>query len=122
MKSTLRNLLIIEDNPFIGKELVIVAEKISSIKAVRLTASLKEAISILDNNNYELIILDLKLPDGDGIELLSWLKEKQIKTKVFVFSTSKELKRSCLKYGAFAFYDKAKDFDTLIEALKKESL
>jgi DNA-binding NarL/FixJ family response regulator len=60
----------------------------------------------------------LKLPDGNGIQLLKLLKDKKIETKVFVFSISTELKRVCLKYGAFAFFDKAKGFDELIAALK----
>ena len=64
-----------------------------------------------------MIILDLNLPDGNGIELLKWVKEKQIETQVYVFSTSIELKRLCLKYGTFAFFDKAKDFNKLIETL-----
>jgi response regulator of citrate/malate metabolism len=65
------------------------------------------------------VILDLNLPNGNGIELLKWIKEKKAETKVFVFSASIELKQICLKYGAFAFFDKAKDFDELIKALKK---
>ena len=69
-----------------------------------------------------MIILDLNLPDGNGIELLKWVKEKQIETKVYVFSTSIELKLLCLKYGTFAFFDKAKDFNKLIETLKKTCL
>jgi len=118
LKSTLNSLLIVEDNPFIGAKIFNAANEISSIKDIQLTESLQEAISFLNDTNFELVILDLRLPDGNGIELLKWLKEKQTETKVFVFSISTELKRICLKYGAFAFFDKAKDFDELIEAIK----
>lgn len=114
----LKNLLIVEDNHFIGNELVKSAKEVSGIQDIRLTESLHEAISLLNNSNFGLVILDLSLPDGNGIELLKWLKEKQIEKKVFVFSASTELKRICLKYGAFAFFDKANDFDKVIEALK----
>lgn len=118
MKSNLKNLLIVEDNPFIGKSIVNMAKEVSSIGVIRLINSLQEAISVLDKTNFDLIILDLKLPDGNGIELLKWLKEKEIQTKVFVFSISTELKKTSLKYGAYAFFDKAQDSDKLIEALK----
>lgn len=118
MKSKLKNLLIVEDNPFIGKSVVNMAKEVSSIGDILLMNSLQNAISALVETNFELIILDLKLPDGSGIELLKWLTEKNIQTKVFVFSISKELKKTSLKYGAFAFFDKAKDSDKLIEALK----
>jgi response regulator of citrate/malate metabolism len=115
----LNNLLIVEDNFFIGKSVVSAVKKINSIGDVCLTESLQEAISFFDNNYFELVILDLKLPDGNGLELLKILKEKQIKTKVFVFSISKELKFFTLKNGASAFFDNATFFDDLFEAVKK---
>ena len=118
LKSILNNLLIVEDNPFIGKNIFNAAKEVSGIEHIYITESLQEATSFLNETNFKLVILDLNLPDGNGIELLKWLKEKKIESKVFVFSASTELKKICLKYGAFAFFDKASDFDELIEALK----
>lgn len=118
MKSPFYNLLIVEDNPFIGEKIVNAAKEVSGIKEIRLTASLQEAITFLNDTKVELVTLDLSLPDGNGIELLKWFKENKIDTKVFVFSTSKELKQICLRYGASAFFDKAKDFDELINTIK----
>ena len=119
LKSILNNLLIVEDNPFIGEKIFNAAKEVSGIEHIYITESLQEATSFLNETNFKLVILDLNLPDGNGIELLKWLKEKKIESKVFVFSASTELKKICLKYGAFAFFDKASDFDELIEALKK---
>ncbi|QOD62447.1 response regulator [Polaribacter haliotis] len=108
-----------EDNPYIGEEIVNAAKKVSGIKTIRLTKTLQEAISSLEENEYELVTLDLNLPDGNGIELLKWFTENKIKKKVFVFSTSTNLKEICLKYGAFAFFDKSKGFKDLIDNIKK---
>ncbi|PQJ68946.1 response regulator [Polaribacter butkevichii] len=117
MKSIKNNLLIVEDNSFVGKCITDAANEISSIGDIHVIESLQGAISLFEDTIFDLVILDLKLPDGHGIELLKILKEKQIETKVFVFSVSTELKTFCLKYGALAFFDKAKDFDKLIEAI-----
>ncbi|WP_158840121.1 response regulator [Polaribacter sp. L3A8] len=117
MKSILNNLLVVEDNTFIGECIVNAAKKNTSIKNIHLTESLQEAISFFDDTNFDLVILDLKLPDGSGIELLKTLKEKKIETRVYVFSVSIELKSYCLKYGVCTFFDKTKDFDKLIEAI-----
>ena len=118
LKLSLNNLLIVEDNSFIGKSVVTAAKKINGIGDVCLTESLQEAISFFENTYFDIVILDLKLPDGNGLELLKILKEKQIATKVFIFSISTELRFFTLKYGAHAFFDKATDFDDLIEAVK----
>ena len=85
MKSILNNLLIVEDNSFIGKNIINAVKEVSSINSISLTESLHEAISILENNHFEIVILDLKLPDGNGIQLLKLLKDKKIETKVLFF-------------------------------------
>lgn len=118
MSSKLNNLLIVEDNPFIKKEIFNATKEFNSIGEIYLTETIQKAISFISKNKFEIIILDLKLPDGSGIELLKFLKEKHIETKVFIFSMSTELKRICLKYGALAFFDKVKDFDKLLESVK----
>jgi response regulator of citrate/malate metabolism len=118
LKPTSNNLLIVEDNPYIGEKLVRSAKELNGFKEVCLAVSLQEAISFFNTTKFKLVVLDLNLPDGNGIELLTWCNERQIKTKFLVFSGSVELKRICLKYGAFAFFDKANGFDELIEALK----
>ena len=123
MKSILTNLLIVEDNSFIGNSLVDMAKEITTINTIRLTESIQEAISFFKENlTFELVILDLRLPDGSGIELLKMLKQAQIETKVFVFSISTELEKICLKNGAFAFFDKADGVDDLFAAIKQAQL
>lgn len=118
LDSTLTDLLIVEDNPFIGESIVNATKEYSGIGALHLTETLQEAISFLNVTNFGVIVLDLNLPDGSGLELLKIIKEKKIKTKVFVFSVNTELKNICLRYGASAFFDKANDFDKLIETIK----
>ena len=118
METQEKKVLIIEDN-------ALIAEGISKAISIenypikkKLTDKIKEAINLLNKNKFELIILDLSLPDGNGLEILKMLKEKKSKKKVLVFSTNIHLKRICLKYGAYAFFDKATDFDELINTSK----
>ena len=118
LKQELNKLLIVEDNLFIREVIFNTVKERSVIRDIDIVVSMQEAISFINNINYNLIILDLKLPDGNGIELLKKIKEEQIETKVLVFSISTELKQICLKYGAYAFFDKAKDFDKLIETIQ----
>lgn len=118
MEPILNNILIVEDNAFIGKSIFNAVKNVKGIGDVCLTETIEEALSFVNKSNFELVILDLNLPDGNGLEVLKKLKEKQIETKIFIFSTSIELKRICLKHGALAFFDKATDFDKLIQTIK----
>ena len=118
MNTELYNLLVIEDNAYIGEKIVNASKEIKKIKEVKLSTTLKDAFEFLSKIEFDKITLDLSLPDGNGIEILKWLKEKNIEKKVFVFSTNTELKQICLRYGATAFFDKANDFDNLINTIK----
>lgn len=44
------------------------------------------AVTKLHHTNYDLVILDRNLPDGDGIELLSVIEEQSLDTKTLVLS------------------------------------
>ncbi|WP_439129756.1 response regulator [Polaribacter sp.] len=109
-----KNLLLIEDDFHIGEKLYKSAQDLEVIKKANLCNNLQDGMTELTKKDYDIIILDLSLPDGNGIELLKWLKEKQIKVDVFVFSMNIELKKICLKNGAKKFYDKSRDFELLI--------
>ena len=122
LEKPIKKVLIVEDHPLIGKSIVDAINTINSVKSLQLTTSLHQAISLIDVNDFNLIILDLSLPDGNGLELLKLLKERKDKRKVLVFSTNTDLKNVCLKFGAYAFFDKANDFDELIETVKNKNI
>ena len=109
--------LVVEDDISIGEKKISETNNIDSISEVKLLTTIKDAKNTLDTNYFEIIVLDLNLPDGNGIQLLRWLKEKQIETKVLIFSINKELKRLCLQSGAHDFFDKSKDFDALLDTI-----
>lgn len=64
--------------------------------------TVKEGKEKIRNHNYDCVILDLNLPDGDGIALLEMIKEKQTDTGVIILSanSSLETKIAGLEIGA----------------------
>ena len=77
------SILLIEDNEYIVKGIKYLLEA-NNFK-VTITKSLKEAKSLIENK-YDLIILDLMLPDGDGLEFF----EKYLKNKTTLILTAKD--------------------------------
>ena len=68
------NILLIEDNEYIIKGIVYLLE--ANNYQVSIAKTLKEAEDLI-KNKYDLIILDLMLPDGDGLDFYNeYLKEK----------------------------------------------
>lgn len=72
----------------------------------------KEVLRELKNDLYDLMLLDLVIPEMSGIEVLRELKQnpeyKGVKVHVVVFSnlSSEEDRKQCLEYGADGFISK----------------
>lgn len=75
---------------------------------VEVSSSVKTAEGILRRQSFNLIISDLRLPDGDGIMLLSWLRERKITTPFFVMTGYADVQSAVLamKLGAMDYLQK----------------
>ena len=68
-----------------------------------------QGLELINNNNPDVIILDLKMPGVNGEEVLELIKSKQLKAKVIfvsAFDDGGKTKARMLEAGAFAFLDK----------------
>ncbi len=77
-------------------------------------------------HKFEMIILDLGLPDGDGYEICQSIRDNNIVTPVLILSAEQEtnVKIKCLKVGADDYLTKPFNTDELvarIEAITRRS-
>ena len=81
----------------------------------------KEALSKLKEGKIDLVILDLKLPDISGLEIMEWLTANKINTTVIVFSADKSINSAihALRYRAFEFLRKDCDPDDMLLAVER---
>lgn len=111
-------ILLVEDDIEIATRLMSKILALSNIDSVYHTTQIKEAISFLETTTPDLIILDLKLPDGNGMEILKKVKRNSSKIIVFMFSINSELRNICLRNGADKFFDKKEGSDKLLDSLR----
>lgn len=81
----------------------------------------KEALSVLDKEEPEVMVLDLKMPGIDGMQILRHIKEEHPKVEVIVMTGqgSEEDKERCMKLGAFAYLEKPVDVEILARIMRK---
>lgn len=111
-------ILVIEDEPVINKKIVKQLANLTNLDKIKSTTSIKESLELLDAFKFDIIILDLNLNDGNGIEVLSKVRKNNLGSLVYVFSICSELAKISLNKGATAFFDKSKGFDDLISTVK----
>jgi CheY-like chemotaxis protein/cytidylate kinase len=81
----------------------------------------ESALQILAEDEPEVMILDLKMPGINGLEVLRRVKEQRPEVEVIILTGhgSEEDRDTCLQLGAFAYLQKPVDIDTLTETLKQ---
>lgn len=79
------------------------------------------AIDFMERNPVDLILLDLKMPEHDGFDILKELENKDIKVKVIVLTAYADVKSAIdsAKMGACDFISKPYDFDELLITIRK---
>ncbi len=67
-----------------------------------------EAINLLQQNLYDVILLDIRMPKVDGVEVLKYIREHMPDAQVIMLTGVAELKLAveCMKLGAYDFIAK----------------
>lgn len=80
----------------------------------------KDAEYYIGIRNYDLVLTDWKLPDGDGIDLVAVAKQKssRIATVVISAKDDKECEIKALRAGADDYIKKPFDFDVLVARIE----
>ncbi len=81
----------------------------------------QEAINILGTKEFDLILLDIKMPNVDGFEVLKYAKEHCPKTKVVMLTGFADLKNAIesKKLGAEDFVSKPYDLVDLLTTVER---
>ena len=119
----MRKVLIIDDDPTFLMMLKTFLEKKNFITRGGISAN--DALNILRKEKFDIILLDFKLPDRNGIDLLRDIKELHHDTPVALMTSYADIKTAvqAIKMGAYDYVSKPINTDeilgTIEAALKK---
>jgi len=77
--------------------------------------NLEEGLSLLNEKNYDLILADLRLPDGSGMDLVKKVKKEGPETEVIIitaFASTETIKES-FELGVYDYIEKPFDINEL---------
>ncbi len=105
--------LIIDDEPDIC-ELLSITLKRMDLKTDT-CGDLNSARNLLESNAYDLCLTDMKLPDGNGLDLVDWMQKHVPSIPVAVITAHGNVESAvkALKLGAFDFVSKPLDLKDL---------
>jgi two-component system response regulator PilR (NtrC family) len=105
--------LIVDDEPDICELLAMTLERMNI--PAETCNDVTTARHMLEAREYSLCLTDMRLPDGDGLELVEWMQARGIETPVAVITAHGNVETAvrALKVGAFDFISKPLDLQAL---------
>ena len=117
---THHRILIVDDDDTIRKTLKAILE--DEGYTVDLAATGQEAIQKTEENTYDVALLDIRLPDMEGVELLKLIKDNVPKTRKIMLTGYPSMQNAiaALNKDADAYLVKPVDVEKLLNTIKNQ--
>ena len=113
-------ILIADDQELIRESLKIILSTNNEFEVIDTVGSGKEVVESIRRHIPDIILMDVRMPDMDGVQCTKFVKEVYPEIKVIVLTTfdDDEYIFSALKYGASGYLLKGVSLDELTSAIK----
>lgn len=118
---SLIKIMIVEDHSVTLKGTKLFLSHSPELEVIGEATTAKNLISLLEIEEPDIILVDISLPDMDGIQLTKKIKSNHPKIKIIIFSASseKETVIDSFKVGANGYLSKKNSMEEMIFAIKK---
>jgi len=88
---------------------------------VSTASSAKDAIKKIDEESFDAVVLDLMMPEMDGLETLKIMKEKNPDLQVILLTGHATVEKGieAMKLGAMDLIEKPADLATIVDRIKR---
>jgi DNA-binding NarL/FixJ family response regulator len=117
------NIFLVEDSPLVLERLTVMLGAIPGASIVGHASGVKKAIAGILASKPDVVVLDLKLDQGSGFEVLSAVHERAPGIDVYMLSNfaSEPYRRHAERLGARGFFDKTSEFERVRDVVAERS-
>lgn len=118
--------LLVEDSKLIRETLINMLSSTQNLVMKAYADTQKNAIALLDHQQFDMLLVDIELADGNGFEVIKYVVAQTFISKppvlMMLTNHAHPQYRSFAKHlGVKYFFDKSLDFDLAIETIEKEA-
>jgi DNA-binding NarL/FixJ family response regulator len=119
-KSVTMRIFIADDSAIVRERLI---EMLSDLKGVEIIGQAGEGLEALNSIQKlkpDVVILDIQMPNGNGIDVLQKIKKKRRRPILIILTNYSDsaYRTKCMDAGADFFFDKSTEFDEVIKVLR----
>jgi DNA-binding NarL/FixJ family response regulator len=113
-------LALVDDHPIVLNGLQAALATINEIEVVVQGSSIADARAILEREDIDVVLLDVRLPDGNGIELLA-RPDRPVRPAIIVLSSfrNRQYVAAAIRFGAQGFLLKSTPLPELVDAIRR---
>ena len=88
--------------------------------AIEIAADLNQAFKLVEKQVYELLLIDYRLPDGTGLDLLKHVRNKGLQVPIIIMTSFNDVRTAVksIQLGAFDYITKPINPDELFMVIK----
>ena len=115
--------LIADDSEILVERLRSTLAEVPGIEIVGHAINVADAATKIRKAHPDVVILDIRMPGGTGIDVLEGLNRDKLNPIVIVLSNChhRQYRKKCLKSGARFYFDKSAEFHKVAEVLQSLS-
>jgi len=112
---------LVDDSAIIRERLVSMLSEIKGVEIVGEAKNAHDALEDIEKLKPDAVILDIRMPGGNGIDVLEKIKEGRPKTQVIMFTNYlyPQYRKRCMELGADFFFDKSNEFEKVTGVIQK---
>lgn len=113
--------LVADDHAVVRRGLLQILEEVPYMVVVGEAATGRQVLQAVQREDYDVLVLDIAMPDGGGLEVLGQLKSLKPDLPILILSiySEKQYARRALKAGAAGYLTKESAPDELTTAILK---
>lgn len=121
--SELVRVFVVEDSELIRRRIIENVRSMGKFDVVGFAESAGEAITAIVNLQPDIVITDIQLKDGSGIEVVRGVRAHPYAPRPLIFVLTNyafpEYKRQCSIAGADEFFDKSSEYDRFLTSMQQ---
>lgn len=113
-------LLIADDAEMLRRRMKSLLSRVAGIDAILESEDCASTLAAIDHESPDVVLLDLRMPDGSGLDVLRALAGRDDRPRVLVLTTwgGDDVRQRCLDAGAEGFFEKGTGFLGAVAAVE----
>jgi len=113
---------IADDSSEVRERIRMLLSELEKVEMIGEAENVQEAIENIRLQGPDVVILDIRMPGGNGIDVLREI-EKNDQVPIIIMLTNyphQQYRKKCMDAGADFFFDKSKEFEKVVEVLNNQ--